>query len=314
LNLHAKLHTATRGQATLDYWETRGKFGQGSYSDIDWQATGQAMKKVSIARRHWVSKHSSGFCGTSKMMYRWKQRISNLCPRCNTEVEDATHVWQCQDPRATAVWVQSIANLKVWLQTQCTDPGIIKVLCAKLLAWQCGSTEPIPVATVDGLQDVVQKQDEIGWQSLLEGRPAFGWRLLQDRYLQKISSRRSGLRWLTALIQKLWDIAWDMWDNRNKVLHDTENSAARALQIQQIQDQFAFGTAGLPNEAQALFGGGIQALLHQQPAYQTAWLIRITAARARSERRNERQNDTFNTERAGMRRWLIRNAPTSDGG
>jgi hypothetical protein len=70
LNLHAKLHTATRGQATLDYWDKHGKFGQGSYSDIDWQATGQAMKTVSIARRHWVSKHSSGFCGTSKMMYR----------------------------------------------------------------------------------------------------------------------------------------------------------------------------------------------------------------------------------------------------
>jgi hypothetical protein len=233
-----------------------------------------------------------------------KKRTSNLCPRCNTEVEDATHVWQCQDPRATAVWVQSIANLKVWMQTQRTDPGIIKVLCAKLLAWQCGSTEPIPVATVDGLQDVVQKQDAIGWQSLLEGRPALGWSLLQDRYLQKINSRRSGLRWLIALIQKLWDIAWDMWDNRNKVLHDTENSVARDLQIQQITDQFAFGTAGLPSEARALFGGGIQALLHQQPAYQTAWLIRITAARARSERRNERQNDTFNTERAGIRRWL----------
>jgi hypothetical protein len=152
---------------------------------------------------------------------------------------------------------------------------------------------------------VVQKQDAIGWQSLLEGRPALGWSLLQDRYLQKINSRRSGLRWLIALIQKLWDIAWDMWDNRNKVLHDTENSVARALQIQQIKEQFVFGKAELSREAQALFGaGGLQGLLHQQPAYQTAWLIRITAARARTERRNQRQNDTFNTERAGIRRWL----------
>jgi hypothetical protein len=37
---------------------------------------------------------------------------------------------------------------------------------------------------------------------------------------------------LTALIQKLWDVAWDMWDHRNRVLHDQEHSVARDLQIQ----------------------------------------------------------------------------------
>jgi hypothetical protein len=43
------------------------------------------------------------------------------------------------------------ANLKVWLQKQRTQPGIITVLCAKLLAWQKGSTEDIPVGTFHDL-------------------------------------------------------------------------------------------------------------------------------------------------------------------
>jgi hypothetical protein len=51
-------------------------------------------------------------------------------------------------------------------------------------------------------------------------------------------SRRSGLRWLTALIQKLWDIAWDMWDNRNRVLHDTGNSVVREVESEQITASF----------------------------------------------------------------------------
>jgi hypothetical protein len=88
-----------------------------------------------------------------------------------------------------------------------------------LLAQQRGSTEAIPVGTFHDLPAVVQKQDEIGWQSLLEGRPSLGWSEVQQRYYEWLGSRRSGLRWLTALIQKLWDIAWDMWDNRNRVLH-----------------------------------------------------------------------------------------------
>jgi hypothetical protein len=209
----ALIHTTyvnTCGQASLDYWEKRGKFGHGTYSDIDWKATGKAMAQVTISRRNWVSKHSSGFCGTSKMMLLWKQRATGICPQCLPEVEDATHVWQCQDPRAIKVWTQAIANLEIWMKKQRTQPGIIEVICTKLLAWQRGSTEEIPVGTFHALPAVVQKQDEIGWQSLLEGRPALGWSEVQNRYYEWLGSSRSGLRWLTALIQKLWDIAFDV--------------------------------------------------------------------------------------------------------
>jgi hypothetical protein len=81
MNLHSTLRTATHGQASLDYWEQHWKFGHGAYFDIDWKATAKAMAKVTISRRHWVAKHSSGFCGTSKMMLRWKKRTTDMCPR-----------------------------------------------------------------------------------------------------------------------------------------------------------------------------------------------------------------------------------------
>jgi hypothetical protein len=156
------------------------------------------------------------------------------------------------------------------------------------------------------LPAVVQKQDAIGWQSFLEGRPSVGWSEVQHRYYEFLDSRRTGLRWLTALIQKLWDVAWDMWDHRNRVLHDQEHSVARDLQIQQITDEFATGSVGLAREAK--LSGGLQSLLQRLPAYQTAWLIRIQAARARAERRDGQrqahQRDTFNPERLGMQRWL----------
>jgi hypothetical protein len=151
------------------------------------------------------------------------------------------------------------------------------------------------------LPAVVQKQDAIGWQSFLEGRPSVGWSEVQHRYYEFLDSRRTGLRWLTALIQKLWDVAWDMWDHRNRVLHDQEHSVARDLQIQQITDEFATGSVGLAREAK-LLSQEDQSLLQRLPAYQTAWLIRIQAARARAERRDgqrqaHHQRDTFNPER-----------------
>ncbi len=33
---------------------------------------------------------------------------------------------------------------------------------------------------------------------------------------------------MVALIKKLWDIAWDMWEHRNGVLHDSENVVSSA--------------------------------------------------------------------------------------
>jgi hypothetical protein len=159
----------------------------------------------------------------------------------------------CQDPRALNVWTQAIANLETWMQKQRTEPGIIRVICAKLLAWQSGSTEEISRNFT--LPAVVQKQDAIGWQ--LSGRPALQAGEVQHRYYEFLDSRRTGLRWLTALIQKLWDVAWDMWDHRNRVLHDQEHSVARDLQIQQITDEFATGSVGLAREAKLLFSGGL---------------------------------------------------------
>jgi hypothetical protein len=45
--------------------------------------------------------------------------------------------------------------LKVWMKKERTQSGIIEVVRFKLLAWQRGSTEDIPVETFDALQAVV---------------------------------------------------------------------------------------------------------------------------------------------------------------
>jgi hypothetical protein len=123
---------------------------------------------------------------------------------------------------------------------------------------------------------VGQKQDEIGWQSIQEGQPSLGWNEVQQQKYEWLGSRRSRIRWLTAFTQKLWDIAWDMWDNRNGVLHETEHGVARDLQTRRITAEFDMGPAGLAPAAKVHFQRGLLlSLLRQQPAYQTVWLIRI---------------------------------------
>jgi hypothetical protein len=58
------------------------------------------------------------------------------------------------------------------------------------------------------------------------------WAEHQHRYYTLLRSGRTGRRWVCAIITKLWNIAWDMWEHRNGVLHETENLVTRAIQTQ----------------------------------------------------------------------------------
>jgi hypothetical protein len=66
-------------------------------------------------------------------------------------------------------------------------------------------------------------QDTIGARQFFEGWVHLEWESLQAQYYKEIKSRRSSKRWTIALITKLWDIAWDLWDFRNAVFHHQHN-------------------------------------------------------------------------------------------
>lgn len=59
---------------------------------------------------------------------------------------------------------------------------------------------------------------------MLEGWASFEWSIAQQEYYKLIGSLKSGKRWMIALIKKLWLIAWDMWEHRNGILHEKENT------------------------------------------------------------------------------------------
>jgi hypothetical protein len=42
---------------------------------------------------------------------------------------------------------------------------------------------------------------------------------------------KTGGCWAVALIKKLWDTAWDMWEHRNEVLHERENLVTKSMGI-----------------------------------------------------------------------------------
>jgi hypothetical protein len=74
--LQTAIQDAIHGPRSIAHWTKRGPFGKADSNAVDWEATVWAMKAAKIPRRHWVSKHTSGFCGTGRQMKRWKQRVT----------------------------------------------------------------------------------------------------------------------------------------------------------------------------------------------------------------------------------------------
>jgi len=213
-------------------------------------------------------------------MLRRKEWTHDQCPRCKLPNEDTTHVWKCQDPRAKEQWASSIEKLAMWMKDQKTHPGITLTVVEYLTAWQ-ESREAIPVMAHQffDVHIATQNQNDIGWRAFFEGCPAKGWEEAQQEYYLWIQSKRTGLRWLSALIRKLWDLAWDMWDHRNQILHDREEGQAVKEREQRIREEFAEGSDGLDEETKLLFRPGMEMVVKYKAGPQKGWIDRVAAAR-----------------------------------
>jgi hypothetical protein len=159
-------------------------------------------------------------------MKRWEEWDTDLCPRCGM-AEDAAHVWQCKGPGTEGIWNVALADLEALLVKLDTDPTLKFLILSYLRGWRSG--EGIVCDAPRRFQLLLQEQQLVGWARFFEGWVVKSWGILQQQYYGVIRSRRTGRRWLVAILQKLWNTAWDLWEHRNGTLHDKENLVTRSM-------------------------------------------------------------------------------------
>ena len=87
---------------------------------------------------------------------------------------------------------------------------------------------------------------------------------------------------MVAIIMKLWDVTWDLWEQWNGFLHTCDNQEIlhnMATIDAEIRFQFHQGAAQLPRWAHYLFEGNVDTLLGTSIHHQKKWLASVTAAR-----------------------------------
>jgi len=140
--------------------------------------------------RCWVSKYMSGHFATGKSMHM---------PRYKPMQEMEKSLMQLED----------------WLKNEGMDINIRIQLMKALQTWNS------PDDMNNNQEPLMGKQNSIRKQCIWNIWLSIEWRKQQDQIWKQLQSCKSSKHWTTEIIKKLWNMAWDMWEQRNEALHQS---------------------------------------------------------------------------------------------
>jgi hypothetical protein len=294
------LYNHAKSLEILDHWSARRSIPRQAIRSIDWEAGQLAIKQLGLHKSLWIPKWIAGFAPVGKVLARNHLQTHAECPRCS-EFEDTQHVLLCQAPNAQRQWDASIVTLDQWLTKARTLPDIHKAIISRLQSWR---RQEVPLRPPDyrwpGLNDLVRAQDEIGWQNFLEGGVLHAWSEKQHDYYAWLQRENTGKRWTTLLIKKLWEISWNMWEQRNGEKSDPESPASlreHARLDTKITHEYE-DLSTLANRDRRWFRRPKEVLFTEPLEYKEQWLESVSKARARYARR---RNTSTQAQRNLMR-------------
>ena len=160
-------------------------------------------------------------------------------------------------------------------------PLIIQAITNRLHEWKhhrcLYPLSPYPPA----IAQAAKAQDRIGWGSFLEGGVSILWSAAQALFLPFTKSPKTSRQWTTALIQKLFNVAWDQWEHRNKYLHDNKNKLDQEEVKQtdaKIRQAFCIGSRLLAPADRGLFKTGRKKILAHLLDSKLDWLRHVQVA------------------------------------
>jgi hypothetical protein len=110
-----------------------------------------------------------------------------------------------------------------------------------------------------------------------------------------------------ALIQKIFQVSWDMWDHRNKVRLNTVTPAkARRILVLNalIQDEYERGSTGMTQRDQHWLARPVQKILDYDFERKEQWVESVQLARVRFHNKAEHEAATNRKQRDLFDAWL----------
>ena len=137
-----------------------------------------------------------------------------------------------------------------------TEPTLITALLHGIYLWHKGHLLLHPTNIPTQVEEVFNKQNNIGCLQALTWLLAQEWAETHNAYLKYLGAKVTGWIWVSSLIRKLWDIAWDIWNYRNHTLKTSDLPTKATLLTHantRISYHFNRGTIRLATTCHFLF-------------------------------------------------------------
>ena len=284
-----------------DYWVARGRIAPNCKDKVDWHTLKRATSMIPTSRLIFLAKNYAGYNPTGKVMLRRKQWPKNSCPRCQQE-EDHQHVIRCPDTSASEQFTLSWGKLDDWIMATSTQE-ISQAVSLLLFDYRSNDRDQTILDTwTPMLQDTVNAQYQLGHRSFIEGILTPMWTQVQKQHFHDIQDqRRSAQKWSATLTTKIWQLAHDMWMDRNNVLHRNEQAQQRlhdASLDEQLRTLYSQYDRTLPHTDKQLFKRPLEQTLTLKLREKRRTIRLMDAAiKAHTTRRSSKQAKA-------MRAWL----------
>jgi hypothetical protein len=193
----------------------------------------------------------------------------------------------CKADSTFPLWDRALQDLEDWMTNVDTDPDIQSAILHYLHTWKddTGSHYDTP----EEIDSLLRQQSLHGWRLFFEGWIHTGWEEAQQTYYSFLQSRCTGRRWVIALIKKMWQVAWDLWEYRNGILHEQQNAVSdnvileldRTLQTL-YQNSRSILLAGIDRH---LFRLSLPQLLQKDVPYKQTWVHQVELAMKNTRKR-----------------------------
>jgi hypothetical protein len=215
-------------------------------------------------------------------------------------------VVECKGIGATLTYTRALQKLGLHLKTLHTAPPIALAIITRLRQWRkYGDNHLPPFRNHDlyGSHHAADDQDKIGWYIFLLGRLFKKWSDSQQRYIYSLHRKNSGRRWVSSVIQKARDIAWDIWEQRNDINQNTMHPwrAAEVVGIKaQLRVLYRGGSDSLLPIDHHLFSKLEATLQLGEPNLMLQWITSVLTAYRRAAVATKNIKQTMTAERALM--------------
>jgi hypothetical protein len=108
----------------MEKYEVANRLNTRTFDLIDWTAYKTATGAKSKMFQNLMTKHTSKFLGTNKMLHLWMQIEDSKCPCCDHEMECTTHVLTCRNVDRRTLIYNDVKSCNDWMTSVSICPAL----------------------------------------------------------------------------------------------------------------------------------------------------------------------------------------------